>query len=107
MASMKEQSIYKSFRESNLLDKQQLYERDIKIVGHSATPNGTIYDLTSWNDTNKQSSKKTIGNEGEGYVSSPKLLDLGRVRQCTDLCGKDDDDDDANTEGEVLDNIGE
>ena len=36
IASMKEQSIYKSFRDSNLLDKQQLYERDIKIA---ATPN--------------------------------------------------------------------
>ena len=60
MASMKEQSVYKSFRESNLLDKQQLYERDIKIVEYSATPDGTIYDRTSWNgdDTNNQSSKK-------------------------------------------------
>ena len=57
IASMKEQSIYKAFRESNLLDKQQLYERDIKLVEHSATPNGTIYDLMSWNDddTNNQS----------------------------------------------------
>ena len=42
-ASMKEQSVYKSFRESNLLEKQQLYERDIKIVELSATPNGTTY----------------------------------------------------------------
>ena len=63
MASMKEQSVYKSLRESNLLDKQQLYERYIRIVEYSATPNGTIYDLMSWNDddTNKQSSKKTLG----------------------------------------------
>ena len=79
---MKEQRIYKSFRESNLLDKQKLYERDIKIVEYSATPNGTIYDLMSWNDddANIQSSKKIIGIEGDGYMSSQKLLDLGRVR---------------------------
>ena len=61
-ASMKEQRIYKSFRESNLLDKQQLYERDLKIVEYSASPNGTICDLMSWNDddTNNQSSKKSL-----------------------------------------------
>ena len=59
IASMKEQSIYKSFRESNVLDNQQLYERDTIIVEYSATPNGTIYDLMSWNDeyTNNRSSK--------------------------------------------------
>jgi len=67
-ASLKEQSIYKSFRESNLLDKKQLYERDIKIVEYSATPHGTMYDLISWNDTDNQSSRKIIGNEGEGYI---------------------------------------
>ena len=38
IASMKEQSIYKSLKESNLLDKQQLYERDIKVDEYSATP---------------------------------------------------------------------
>ena len=43
IASMKEQSIYKSFRDSNLLDKQQLYERYINIVEYSAAPNGTTY----------------------------------------------------------------
>ena len=110
IASVKEQSVYKSFRESNLSDKQQLYERDIKLVEYSATPNGTTYDLMSWNDddTNNQPSKKIIGAEGEGYMSSQKLFDLGRVRQYKDLCGKDDDDDDdSNSYEEVLDNIRE
>ena len=62
IASMKEQSICKSFREPNLLDKQKLYERDIQIVEYSTTPNGTMYDLMSWNDddTNNQSSKKSL-----------------------------------------------
>ena len=32
MASTKEHRIYKSFRESNLLDRQQVYERYIKTV---------------------------------------------------------------------------
>ena len=110
IASMKEQSTYKSFRESNLSDKQQLYERDIKIVEYSATPNGTTYDLMNWNDddTNNQSSKKRIGDEGGGYMSSQELLDLGRARQYEDLCGKDDDgDDDSNNYEEVVDNIRE
>ena len=64
----------------------------------------------SWNedDTNNQSSKKIIGNDGEGYMSSQKLLDLSRVKQYRDLCGKDDDDDDdANNHEEVLDSIRE
>ena len=107
IASMKEQSMHKSVRASNLLDKHQLYDRDIKIVEHSATPNGAIYELMSWNDTNNQSSKKIIGNEGEGYMSSPKLLDLCRVRQYKDLCGKDEDDDNAHNNEGALDNIGD
>ena len=40
--------------------------------------------------------RKSIGNKGEGYISSNKLYGLGRVRQYKDLCGKDDDGDDAN-----------
>jgi len=49
--------------------------------------------------------QKIIGDEGEGYMSSDKLLDLGMVRQYKDFCGKDDDDEDANHSEEVLDNI--
>ena len=41
------------------------------------------------------SRQKNIGNEGEGYMSSQTLLDVGRIRQYKDLCGKDCDDDDA------------
>ena len=64
--------------------------REIRTVEYSATPNGTIYDLMSWNeeDTNNQSSKKTIGTEGEGYISSQRSYVLGRKRQDNDLCGK-------------------
>ena len=54
------------------------------------------------------SRQKIIGDEGEGYMSSWKLLDLGRVIQYKDFCGKDDDDDDgANHNEEVLDIIRE
>ena len=91
---------------SNLLDKQQLYERGIEIVEYSATPNRTVYDLMSWNGNNNQSSKNIIGNEGDGYMSSQKLHALGRIRQYKDLCGNYDDDDENNNE-EVLNNIRE
>ena len=54
IASMKEQRINTTFRYSSLLGKQRLYERDVKLVEYSATPDGTIYYLMYWNENGNQ-----------------------------------------------------
>lgn len=83
VAAKKEQTIYKAFKKAGLLNKSRLYENDIKILEYTATPDGTIYDLMKWNEA----SKKILGTPGQGYVSSFKLLQDGRVKQYKELCG--------------------
>ena len=83
VAAKKGQTIYKTFKNAGLLDKQKLYENDIKILEYTATPDGTIYDLMKWNDA----SSKILAEVGDGYISSYDLLLMGRVKQYKDLCG--------------------
>jgi hypothetical protein len=101
VAAKKGQTIYKSFEAAGLLDKQRLYENDIKILEYTATPDGTIYDLMKWKDA----SAKILAKVGDGYVSSFELLQQGRVKQYKDICGYDKTSGNIN-EG-VLDNIRE
>ena len=83
VAADKSQTIYKTFKLANLLDKSKLYENDIKILEYTATPDGTIYDLMKWGDA----STKILASTGDKYVSSYNLLKLKRVKQHKDLCG--------------------
>ena len=101
VAAMKEQSIYNSFKSAGLLDKQKLYENDVKILEYTATPDGTIYDLMKWNDA----SAKILAEVGDGYVSSFDLLEQGRVKQYKDLCGYNKES--GNIDEKILDNIRE
>jgi hypothetical protein len=82
VAAKKDQTIYKTFKKAKILDKQKLYENDIKILEYTATPDGTIYDLMEWKDA----SDKILGDVGDGYISSYNLLQLGRVKQYKELC---------------------
>lgn len=75
------QSIYKTLRSANMLNQQSLYDRDVKIIEFSATPNGTLYDLLRWNDASALI-KSTCG---DGYVSSYDLLCQNRVFPNYDL----------------------
>jgi len=100
VAAKKGQTIYKSFQAAGLLDKQTLYENDVKILEYTATPDGTIYDLMKWNDA----SKKILASVGDGYIGSFELLNKGRVKQYKNLCGNDDND---NFDEEILDNVRE
>jgi hypothetical protein len=99
VAAKKGQTIYKSFEAAGLLDKQRLYENDIKILEYTATPDGTIYDLMKWKDA----SAKILAKVGDGYVSSFDLLQQGRVKQYKDLCGYDKTT--GNIDQAVLNNI--
>lgn len=83
VAAKKGQTIYKTFYNAGLLNKQYLYENDIKILEYTATPDGTIFDLMKWNE----SSSKILANVGDNYVSSYDLLLMGRVKQYKELCG--------------------
>ena len=85
VAAKKGQTIYKTFQTAGLLNKQSLYENDIKILEYTATPDGTIYDLMKWNDA----STKILADVGDGYISSYNLFQMGRVKQYKELCGYD------------------
>ena len=82
VAAMKNQTIYKTFKKADLLNKQTMYKNDVKILEYTATPDGTIYDLMKWDDA----SFKILADAGEGYISSYNLLQLGRVKQYKELC---------------------
>jgi hypothetical protein len=81
IAVQTKQTIYNTFKKAGLLDIQQLYLRDIKILEYTATPDGTIYDLMKW----KHVSVKILGNVGNGYVSSYKLYELNKIKQFKNL----------------------
>ena len=101
VAAKKGQTIYKAFDSAGLLNKQKLYDNDVKILEYTATPDGTIYDLMKWND----SSSKILAEVGDGYVSSYDLLQMGRVKQYKDLCGYNKETDDIDEK--VFENIEE
>lgn len=83
VAAKKYQTIYNSFKAAGLLNKQKLYENDVKILEYTATPDGTIYDLMKWKDA----SSKIIATVGDKYVSSYDLLLNGRIKKFEDICG--------------------
>jgi hypothetical protein len=101
VAAKKGQTIYKTFKNADLLNKSNLYENDVKILEYTATPDGTIYDLMKWNDA----STKILADVGDGYVSSFNLLQMGRVKQYKELCGYDKET--GEVDEEVFDNIQE
>ena len=87
IASKKNHTIYKSFKNAGLFNKQSLYENDVKILEYSATPNGTIYDLAKWGPA----SIKILADPGVGYTSAFDMKKQCRVRQCGDLYNRDTD----------------
>lgn len=101
VAAKKGQTIAKTFEKAGLLNKSTLYEKDIKIIEFTATPDGTIYDLMKWNDA----SSKILAEVGDGYISSYDLFKMGRVKQYKDLCGYSKDTN--NVDESVFENIQE
>jgi len=75
VAAKENQSIHKAFKSLGLLDKSSLYERDIKIVEFTATPDGTIYDLMKWGDA----SRIIVADNCDDYTSSFDLLNWREV----------------------------
>ena len=83
IASAKDQTIHKVFDELNFMNLETLLKKNVKFLEITATPNGSIYDLTKWGEN---FSKKIIVQPPEQYTSCFKLLDEGRVKQFRDLC---------------------
>lgn len=75
------QTLNQAFVKSGIMDLKQLYDRDVKIIEYTATPDGTIYDLEQWGTA----SARVFAPPGSGYVSSFDMLSRGQVKQCIDL----------------------
>lgn len=99
IASKKDQTIYKAFEDAGLLSIENLFQKDIKIVEFSATPNGTIYDLMEW----KSHGSKILSHPGDNYISARKLLEENKVKQFKELCGPQGEE----VPKEILENIKE
>lgn len=83
-AAGEENSVSKAFQLAGLLDLQELYRRNIRIILLSATPNGTIYDLQKWGkDTYKIIHISPRSNEL--YTGVLDLYGKNRVYEAKDL----------------------
>ena len=77
LAAKENQTIYKCFNAAGLLDKENLFKNDIKIIQFTATPDGIYCDLNNWNN----GSKIIISKPSANYMSSKNLFDQNRVFQ--------------------------
>lgn len=85
IAAKENQTLFKSFHEAGFYNKQNLLNKDIKIIEFTATPDGTIYDLMNWGEN----ALKIKMEPGQGYTSCFDLKNQGRIFQYKDLCGYD------------------
>ena len=81
------QSVHNAFRQACIMDKEDLYKKDIKIVHFTATPRNT--------DQFKQSSfsKIIFMMPPPGYISVFQLLETNRIRFYKDLTGMEKEQD--------------
>jgi hypothetical protein len=81
VASQHFQTIHQAFTNIGLTSLDFLYERDIKLLEITATPDGTIYDLMKWG----AAASFILAEPGDNYVGAVDLWKMGRVRQSEDL----------------------
>lgn len=94
IAAKENQTLYKAFKEAGFYNKQNLLQKDIKIIEFTATPDGTIYDLMNWGEN----AFKIKMEPGQGYTSCFDLKNQKRVFQYKDLCGYDKQSGEINEE---------
>ena len=89
VACKETQTLSKLFVKAGLQDLDSLFERDIKCVEFSATPDGALYNLSNkyW----KNHTKIIKGEPGPGYTSLFDLYDQGRLLESKDLRGFEND----------------
>ena len=81
IAAKENQTLYNTFNEAGFYNKQYLLRNDIKIVEFSATPDGTIYDLSKWGENAVMYKMEP----GENYTGCVDLYKNGRVKQYKNL----------------------
>ena len=88
IAAQPKQALHNFFKDLGIvdkktgkLDKNTMYERDIKIVQFSATPDGVLYDLREWGSAGSI----IFMQPGENYTSSYDLYTKGRLFQYKNL----------------------
>lgn len=75
------QSVHNAFRQACIMDKEDLYKKDIKIVHFTATPRNTEQFKTS------SFSKIIFMMPPPGYISVFQLLETNRIRFYKELAG--------------------
>lgn len=100
VAAKKDQTIHKTFTELGLMNLNNLYKNDIKIILFTATPDGLVYEFQKWG----QACKIILAGPGKGYISSYDLLLNHRVKQYKKLSLSPSEYIDDN---EILENIKE
>lgn len=98
VACMKDNTLYNTFKELGLNDKDIFFSHDIKFVQFSATPDGNVYDIEQW----KQNSAIVKHQPGSRYTSSYDLYKQDRLYQYKRLSTEYEDE-----EQDVMDNIKE
>ena len=80
-ASLPFQTLYHVFMECGFLDMTEIYQRNIKFVFVSATPDGIMVDLQQW----KIGTKTIFMTPGESYISTDVLFQNNQIRQYGEL----------------------
>jgi len=89
VASKGDQTIADFFKEHRLDNHDVLCAHDIKIAEFTATPDGILLDIGSWNENSQRRAKRLDMTSGPTYVGASQLLAQGRLRQQKDLlCAK-------------------
>lgn len=83
IAAQKKQTMHTTFDELCFANRQNMYEKNIKVVEFSATPDGVLKDRQNWD----VAAEMVIGEPGVGYKGVFDFLDEGRVFQCEELSG--------------------
>lgn len=83
IAARKKQTMDIMFEELSFAKRENMYEKNIKVVEFSATPDGVLKDRLQWGE----SSKVVFGKPGPGYKGIRDFFDENRIFQCKELCG--------------------
>ena len=83
IASKKDQTLYRVFKEIGLFDIRQLTQRNIRIVMFTATPSGLQHELEGWGPHQSN----IIMELPENYTSPMDLLTRGNVKEFKNISG--------------------
>jgi len=83
IAARKKQTMDIMFEELSFAKRETMYEKNIKVIEFSATPDGVLKDRLQWGE----SSKVVFGKPGSGYKGIRDFFNENRIHQCDELCG--------------------